>query len=75
MKASVPNSSLNNLIIKIKFSLFNHEPGKRIYFGINTVKNNDYTIGTDTNEKIDAVAEYPISRKRCKQFEQPLDQI
>ena len=57
------------------FGNVNHGPGKLRFFGINTVQNTDHTIGTDADDMMDAVIEYPFSRMRRKQFDQPLNQM
>lgn len=60
---------------RFKFGYVNHGPGKLRYLGINTVQNGDYTIETDADDKLNAAAEYPFSRQRRKQAEQPLNQL
>ena len=60
---------------QFKFGNVNHGPGKLRFFGINTVQNTDHTIETDADDKMDAVTEYPFSRMRRKQFDQPLNQM
>ena len=60
---------------RFRFGDVKHGPGKLRFFGINTVQNSDFTIETDADDKLDSVTEYPFSRQRRKQFEQPLNQI
>ena len=60
---------------KFKFGNVNHGPGKLRFFGINTIQNTDHTIETDADDKMEAVVEYPFSRMRRKQFDQPLTKI
>ena len=60
---------------RFKFGTVNHGPGKLRFFGINTVQNDDLTIETDAEDKMNAVVEYPLARTRRKQFEKPLNRI
>lgn len=60
---------------RFKFGDVKHGPGKLGFFGTNTVQNGDFTIKTDAGDKLNAVTEYPFSRQRRKQFDQPLNKI
>lgn len=60
---------------RFKFGDIMQGPGKLRFFGINTVQNGDLTIETDADDKIDAVVEYPFTRQRRKQYDQPLNKI
>lgn len=44
-------------------------------FGIKTIQNSEFKIKTDSDDKLEAVTEYPFPRKRRKQFDQLLNQI
>lgn len=58
-----------------KFGAVNRGPGKLRFFGINTMQNEDFTVGTDADDKLDAVTEYPFTRRRRKQSEEELNTI
>lgn len=50
-------------------------PGKMRFFGINTVKNEDYKIETTDDDKMEAVTEYPHTRKRRKHADEKLNKL
>jgi len=60
---------------RFKLGTINSGPGKLRFFGINTLQNEDFTIETDADDKMQALNEYPISRQRRKMGEKPLNEI
>lgn len=50
-----------------KLAMINNGPGKLRFFGINTPQDNEFTISTDANGKLEAIIECPLSRQRLKE--------
>ena len=45
------------------------------FFGINTRQDEDMTVATDADDNINALTEYALSRHRCKQCDQPINEL
>ena len=50
-------------------------PGRMRFFGINTVQEDDMTVVTDANDKLNALTEYVLSRPRRKQFDMSINEL
>ena len=58
-----------------KLGTVNSGPVKLGFFGINTVQSEDFTVATDADEKLEAVAEYPLTRQRRKECDDDVNVI
>lgn len=63
--------------INLRFSLdtIDNVPGSFHYFGLNIVHFDDYRISVNSDDKLDAFPNMPLSRRRLQQIEEPLSTI
>lgn len=50
-------------------------PGKLRFFGVNTTQEENFTVSTNVNDKLNSYTEYALSRPRRKQFNKTLNNM
>lgn len=53
----------------------NPGPGTLRFFGSNAIQNDDFTVMTDANDKLESLSDFPLTSPRRKQSDDVLNKI